>query len=308
MVGWLIKEQEFRLKEQGPGKGNSHSPSTRELARFHTLHRKRKTKTMKNRRGTSLGRGGIELVQAVINALQLRLDLELLILIGIRHGVVQRICLLLQLGNFIGRFQHSLQSSDVVTGGILGIQEVNVQAIRDGDSASGNGLHDRGLARTVGTDETIPVSIVDDQIGLLNQVLSMKGNRNSTNVDIARVGVQSALLGLVRNNNVVFGQLLESLLTFGVDVALDVQSVQCIGNVVAIFVLLLVRLLVFLLTLSLAGLALGFLLLFTLLLGKGLLLLLAQFLFIEFILYDVVIVGSSNKMSNTHDEKRIPTC
>ena len=136
----------------------------------------------------------------------------------------------------------------------------------------------------------------------------MKGNRNSTNVDIARVGVQSALLGLVRNNNVVFGQLLESLLTFGVDVALDVQSVQCIGNVVAIFVLLLVRLLVFLLTLSLAGLALGLLLLFTLLLGKGLLLLLAQFLFIEFILYDVVIVGSSNKMSNTHDEKRILTC
>ena len=295
MVSWLIKKQEFGLKEEGPGKGNSHSPSTGELARFHTLHRKSKTKTMKNGRSTSLGRGGIKLVQTVINALQLRLDLELPILIGIRHSVVERICLLLQLGNFIGRFQHSLQSSDVVTGGILGIQEVNVQAIRDGDSASGNGLHDRGLARTVGTDETIPVSIVDDQIGLLNQVLSMKRNRNSTNVDIARVGVQSALLGLVGDNNVVFGQLLECLLTFGIDIALDVQSVQCIGNVIAIFVFFLVCFLVSLLTLALAGLALGLLLLLTLLLGKSLLLLLGQLLFVEFILYDVAIVGNSNK-------------
>ena len=272
MVRRLVKEQELRLKEQGPGKGNSHSPSTRELARFHTLHCKRETKTMKNRRGTSLGSGGIELVQAVINTLQLRLDLELLILIGIRHGVVERICLLLQLGNFIGRFQHSLQSRNVVTGRVLGIQEVNVQPIGNGNGTGGNCLHDRTLAGTVGANKAIPVAIVDDQIGLLDEVLSVEGYRNSTDVDVARVGMQSTLLGLVRDNNIVFGKLLESRLAFGIDVALDVQSAQCIGNVVAILVLLLVCLIVSLLTLGLAGFAFGLLLLFTLLLGESLLL------------------------------------
>lgn len=161
MVRWLIKEHKLGLKEQSPGESNSHSPTARELARFHPLHCKRKTQTVKDGRSTSLGSSGIELVQTIVNVLQLRLDLELLILIGIRHGVVERIGLLLQLGNFIGRFQHSLQSRDVITGGILGVQEVNVQTIGDGNGTGGNGLHDGTLTGSVGTNETVAIAVVD---------------------------------------------------------------------------------------------------------------------------------------------------
>ena len=286
MVRWLIKKQELGLKEQGPSESNPHSPATRELARFHPLHCKRKSQTVKNGRSASLGSSGIELVQTIVNALQLRLNLQLLILIGIRHGVVECVGLLLQLGNFIGRFQHSLQSRDVVTGGILGVQEVNVQTIGDGDGTGGDGLHDGTLAGSVGADETVAIAVVDDYIGLLDQVLSVEGYRNPTDIDIARIGMQSALLRLVGHDNFVPGQLLQSLLALGITITLDVQCIQCIGDVVAIVFLLLIGLIVIaLLALAgLAGLALGLLLLFALLLGESLLLLLAQFFLKELIL------------------------
>lgn len=107
-------------------------------------------------------------------------------------------------------------------------------------------------------------------------MLSVEGYCNPADIDIARVGVQSALLGLVGNNNVVLGQLVQSRLAPGVNVTLDIQRVQCIGDIFAILGLLLIGLVVVLLALGgLAGLALGLLLLFALLLGKSLLLFLA---------------------------------
>ena len=266
MVGWLIKKHELGLKEQSPGESNSHPPAARELARFLLLHCKRKSQTVKNGRSASLGSSGIELVQTIVNVLQLRLDLQLLILIGIRHGVVECVGLLLQLGNFIRRFQHSLQSRDVVTGGILAVQEVNVQTIGDGDGTGGDGLHDGTLAGSVGADKTVAIAVVDDYVGLLDQVLSMEGYRNPTDIDIARIGMQSALLRLVGHDNFVPGQLLKSLLALGITITLDVQRVQRIGDVVPIVILLLIGLIVIALF-ALAGLALGLLLLLALLLG-----------------------------------------
>ena len=283
MVRWLIKKHELGLKEQSPGESNSHPPAARELARFLLLHCKRKTQTVKNGRSASLGSSGIELVQTIVNVLQLRLDLKLLILIGIRHGVVECIGLLLQLGNFIRRFQHSLQSRDVVTGGILGVQEVNVQTIGDGDGTGGDGLHDGTLAGSVGADKTVAIAVVDDYIGLLDQVLSVEGYRNPTDIDIARIGMQSALLRLVGHDNFVPGQLLKSLLALGITITLDVQRVQRIRDVVPIVILLLIGLIAIAL-LALAGLALGLLLLLALLLGESLLLLLAQFFLKKLIL------------------------
>jgi hypothetical protein len=98
--------------------------------------------------------------------------------------------------------------------------------------------------------------------------------------------MQSALLGLVGHDNLVLGQLLQSLLALGVTITLDVQRAQCISDVVAIVFLLLIGFIVIVIVLLalLAGLALGLLLLFALLLGESLLLLLGQFLLKELIL------------------------
>jgi hypothetical protein len=64
MVGWLVQQQKGRLHEERARKGDAHTPPSRELSRFLSLHLGREAKAMENRGGTDLGHVGVHGIES----------------------------------------------------------------------------------------------------------------------------------------------------------------------------------------------------------------------------------------------------
>lgn len=68
---------------------------------------------------------------------------------------------------------------------------------------------------TVGTNETIPISVVNDNFRLFNERASMEGHRYTANVNVASVGMLTTAFGFIRHRNVVLAEIIQQFLAFG---------------------------------------------------------------------------------------------
>mmetsp|Transcript_77573 Transcript_77573/g.116622 ORF Transcript_77573/g.116622 Transcript_77573/m.116622 type:complete len:207 (-) Transcript_77573:554-1174(-) len=206
MVRRFVQKETLRLQKQRTRQGDAHPPTSTKLTRLHTLHCLGKAQTMQNRRRPRLGGRRIQLIQPIVHTLQLRLNAQLLFFVRIGNRLVQRRRLPLQQRNLIATLQHGLQRGNIIPRRIFTIQKVNIQRIRNRYRPRRDRLHHRRLARSVGADETVSISVIDDDLRIFNERFPVKGHRDTTDVDIASIRVQLSLFGFVRDGNVLLGQ------------------------------------------------------------------------------------------------------
>ena len=68
------------------------------------------------------------------------------------------------------------------------------------------------LSASIRPDKSVSVSVVDHELRLLDQGLSVKGDGNTAHVDVAGIRVHLCLSALIGHNNLLQGELFESSL------------------------------------------------------------------------------------------------
>ena len=78
------------------------------------------------------------------------------------------------------------------------------------------------LQHSLGSNEAIAISVVDDNFRILDKRFAVERNCDAANIDITRIGVQSALLRFIIDNDVLLGQIVECRLSLGVFVRVHI--------------------------------------------------------------------------------------
>mmetsp|Transcript_25412 Transcript_25412/g.52884 ORF Transcript_25412/g.52884 Transcript_25412/m.52884 type:complete len:208 (+) Transcript_25412:1617-2240(+) len=205
MIGGFIQQEELGFNKKRAGQGHAHPPTSRKFACRHVQHGIGKSQTMQNGRGTSQSLVGIKLIQSIVHTFEGGLNLRLFVFRDIRtgHGIIQKFGLFLQTFHFIIGFHDGLQGGNIIARGIFGIQKENIEGLGNGNTPCGNGFHNGGFPGTIRTNESVPIAIVDDQLGIFNERFAMKGDCDTTDIDIAGIGMQFSLFGFVIDHNVL---------------------------------------------------------------------------------------------------------
>mmetsp|Transcript_21459 Transcript_21459/g.32438 ORF Transcript_21459/g.32438 Transcript_21459/m.32438 type:complete len:277 (+) Transcript_21459:1318-2148(+) len=214
MIGGFVQQQKFRFQKQRPRQGDPHAPSSGKFFRRHLLHGGCKAESKQNFCRAGFGRVDIERIELVVDEFQLGLNRRLLRLVGrFGHGVVEFFRFRFQFVNFVINFKDGLQGS-LVGFFVFAVQIKNIDRVRNRNGAGGNRFQDGRFAAAVGTNEAVPIAVIDDNFRFFDQRTSVKGDGDTTDVDVARIGVQSTLFRFVRDDNVVLVQIFQQLLSF----------------------------------------------------------------------------------------------
>mmetsp|Transcript_9549 Transcript_9549/g.17923 ORF Transcript_9549/g.17923 Transcript_9549/m.17923 type:complete len:255 (-) Transcript_9549:604-1368(-) len=192
VVGGLVKKQEVRLDEQGPRQGDAHSPPSGKRLGVALLHLLVEGETVQD-----LGRFGwravsINLIQSLVDFLQQGLlvtPLPLLItrVAGGRRALLQYLGFLLeQLPSLDVAVQDTLEDGLVLPRDFLcHVEDLAVVWYSSNVlSTRAQVPEQRGLPRPVATDESVPPSPRQSEVGVVHELLPCNIHGNALEVEV----------------------------------------------------------------------------------------------------------------------------
>mmetsp|Transcript_11723 Transcript_11723/g.29695 ORF Transcript_11723/g.29695 Transcript_11723/m.29695 type:complete len:334 (-) Transcript_11723:290-1291(-) len=208
----LIKEQADGLNEQGPGQGDSHSPSSRKILGFLLLHLVGKSQPTQNGAGSYLGRVGVQGIEALVHRVQGVHDflLELFrrflglgriaivsgrksfrVVNDVRHELVEVFGLLFELGSFLVDFHDGIQCRQGVAGFDFFLEEENINRLGDRQCPGTQSPQERRFSAAVATHQSITVSVVENDGRLVKEDGPHVQHGHVRNINVSSPGVNT---------------------------------------------------------------------------------------------------------------------
>lgn len=179
MIRRLVQHQKRRLDEQCPRQRNPHPPASRKVPRLFRLHLLIKPKPVQDTRCPHLRHIRIQRIQPLINIFHPRLYLRPLL-------IHQPLGFLLQRCPLTVHLHHRLQRRHIRRRHLT-VQKVDVDMLRYRNLTCPECLEQRGLPAPVWTQQTVPTTVVQLQIRILEQLVTVEEQRKLLEMNIPRL-------------------------------------------------------------------------------------------------------------------------